>query len=144
MPCATFLRRRRKAFPSLSIPVMVAKGGASLLETEAVATLKRRMILLATVLTPNIPEAQVLAGRTIRDRESAQAAGMMLSTLGPKYVLVKGGHLAGDSIVDLLFEDHRLLEAFTGPRLDTPNTHGTGCTTASAIRNRLGPGVVRA
>jgi len=120
---------------------MVAKGGASLLETQAVATLKRRMILLATVLTPNIPEAAALTGMRIRDRETALAAGMMLSTLGPKYVLVKGGHMEGDTIVDLLFEERHLLEAFEGPRLPTANTHGTGCTTASAIATGLAQGM---
>lgn len=135
------LEEKAIGVPIVVDPVMVAKGGASLLETDAVATLKRRMILLATVLTPNIPEAEALTGMTIRDRESALAAGMMLSTLGPRYVLVKGGHMDGPSIVDLLFEERRLLETFTGPRLDTPNTHGTGCTTASAIAAGIAQGL---
>jgi hydroxymethylpyrimidine/phosphomethylpyrimidine kinase len=135
------LEAKAPGVPIVVDPVMVAKGGASLLETEAVATLKRRMILLATVLTPNLPEAAALTGMRVDDRESALAAGMMLSTLGPKYVLVKGGHMEGDAIVDLLFEERRLLETFSGPRLDTPNTHGTGCTTASAIATGLAQGL---
>ena len=135
------LQAKAPGVPVVVDPVMVAKGGASLLETEAVATLKRRMILLATVLTPNIPEAAALTGIRIRDRESALAAGMMLSTLGPKYVLLKGGHMEGDTVVDLLFEERQLLEAFEGPRLRTSNTHGTGCTTASAIAAGLAQGM---
>lgn len=135
------LQEKAPNIPIVVDPVMVAKGGASLLETQAVATLKRRMILLATVLTPNIPEAAALAGMKIRDRETALAAGMMLSTLGPKYVLVKGGHMEGDTVFDMLFEERHLLATFEGPRLHTANTHGTGCTTASAIATGLAQGM---
>lgn len=135
------LEAKAPGLPIVVDPVMVAKGGASLLEQEAVATLKRRMILLASVLTPNIPEAEALTGMEIRDREDAIAAGRMLSTLGPKSILVKGGHMAGDTVVDLLFEERELVEAFIGPRLDTPNTHGTGCTIASAIATGLAQGL---
>jgi hydroxymethylpyrimidine/phosphomethylpyrimidine kinase len=135
------LEEKAPGVPIVVDPVMVAKGGASLLETQAVATLKRRMIFLATVLTPNIPEAAALTGLRVRDRESALAAGMMLSTLGPKYVLLKGGHMEGDTVVDLLFEERHLLETFEGPRLRTTSTHGTGCTTASAIATGLAQGM---
>lgn len=135
------LEEKAQGIPIVVDPVMVAKGGASLLEREAVATLKRRMILLASVLTPNIPEAEVLTGMKIRDRDEAIAAGKMLSTLGPQYVLLKGGHMEGETVVDLLCRERELVEAFVGPRLDTPNTHGTGCTTASAIAAGLAQGM---
>ncbi len=135
------LEAKAKGIPIVVDPVMVAKGGASLLEKKAVATLKRRMILLASVLTPNIPEAQALTGKTIKDRRDALEAGKMLCTLGPDSVLVKGGHLDGDTVVDLLFEGDTLIEEFEGPRLDTPNTHGTGCTTASAVATGIAQGL---
>ncbi|MCG8512089.1 MAG: bifunctional hydroxymethylpyrimidine kinase/phosphomethylpyrimidine kinase, partial [Rhodospirillales bacterium] len=137
-----YLVAKAEGIPIVVDPVMVAKGGASLLEGEAVATLKRRMILIATVLTPNIPEAEALTGMTIRDDEDAMAAGAMLATLGPGNVLLKGGHLvAGSRVKDLLFEGPEFVEAFVGPRIDTPNTHGTGCTTASALAAGLAQGL---
>jgi len=135
------LEAKAPGVPIVVDPVMVAKGGAALLEQTAVATLKRRMILLATLLTPNIPEAEVLTGMKIKDRDDAIAAGRMLSTLGPEYVLIKGGHMEGEMVSDLLFRERELVEAFVGPRLETPNTHGTGCTTASAIAAGMAQGL---
>lgn len=123
--------------PIVVDPVMVAKGGASLLQDEAVIAMKELLIPMAHVLTPNIPEAEVLTGLTITDKESAGKAALVLSTMGPKAVLMKGGHLTGGDnlnfVTDLLFENGELIESFTSPRLDTPHTHGTGCTLASAI-----------
>ena len=135
------LEARAADIPIVVDPVMVAKGGHSLLVSEAVATLKRRMILIASVLTPNIPEAEALTGMTVTDRADAEAAGRMLATLGPQSVFVKGGHMDGDTVTDLLFEGSEMVEAFVGPRLDTPNTHGTGCTTATAIATGLAQGL---
>lgn len=118
--------------PVVVDPVMVAKGGATLLEPSAAQALKARLILRATVLTPNIPEAEVLTGRTISTVDDMRRAAEMLMTLGAKAVLVKGGHLDDDLITDVLVHDgsERLFE---GSRIDTRHTHGTGCTLASAI-----------
>jgi len=135
------IAERAADVPLVVDPVMVAKGGASLLESEAIAMLKRRIIMRATVLTPNIPEAEALSGMTIRGRDDAIAAGKMLATLGPESVLLKGGHMAGPTLVDFLFVGRELVETFEGPRIDTPNTHGTGCTTASAIAAGLAQGM---
>ena len=127
--------------PVVVDPVMVAKGGASLLAKQAVETLKARMIPNATVLTPNIPEAEALADRKIADREAAEAAGRSLAALGPGAVLMKGGHLAGERMTDLLFEGCELVEIFEATRIDTPHTHGTGCTTASAVATGIAQGL---
>lgn len=136
-----YLEAEARGIPIVVDPVMVAKGGASLLAGEAVATLKRRMILIATVLTPNVPEAEALTGMTVRDDDAAMAAGAMLATLGPDHVLLKGGHLGGSKVRDLLFEGPRFVEAFEGPRIETLNTHGTGCTTASALAAGMAQGL---
>jgi hydroxymethylpyrimidine/phosphomethylpyrimidine kinase len=136
-----YLEANARGIPIVVDPVMVAKGGASLLAGEAVATLKRRMILIATVLTPNIPEAEALTGMTVKDDDDAMAAGAMLATLGPDNVLLKGGHMAGSRVKDLLFEGPDFIEAFESPRIETTNTHGTGCTTASALATGLAQGM---
>jgi len=126
--------------PIVVDPVMVAKGGADLLQTDAVAALKARLLPLARVLTPNIPEAEALSGISIDGRLSAGRAAAALSGLGAKAVLIKGGHLPGDTVTDLLFEDGELVEEFSSPRIDTPHTHGTGCTLASAIATGMAQG----
>jgi hydroxymethylpyrimidine/phosphomethylpyrimidine kinase len=127
--------------PVVVDPVMVAKGGASLLQDEAVLAMKERLLPMAHVLTPNVPEAEVLSGVSINDRESAEKAAAILSALGPRAVLMKGGHMTGGgddaTVTDLLFEDGVLVEAFSSPRLDTRHTHGTGCTLASAVATGL-------
>ena len=127
--------------PVVVDPVMVAKGGAALLQQEAVETMKARMLPKATVLTPNLPEAGVLAGFDVSDRESAVRAAVALAKLGPQAVLMKGGHMEGDTLIDLLFAGETLVEAFEGKRIDTPHTHGTGCTTASATAAGLAQGL---
>jgi hydroxymethylpyrimidine/phosphomethylpyrimidine kinase len=123
--------------PVVIDPVMVAKGGATLLQEEAISAMKERLIPMAHVLTPNVPEAEALTGMSINDRETAEQAAKMLSDWGSKAVLMKGGHMTGgdnlETVTDLLFEDGNLVEAFSSPRLDTRHTHGTGCTLASAI-----------
>lgn len=126
--------------PLVVDPVMVAKGGARLLEVDAVAALKRRLLIHATVLTPNIPEAEALSGMTIRDPSDMRHAAQSLLTLGPDAVLLKGGHLESDTIVDVLATVDGL-RSFESARLRTTSTHGTGCTLASAIATGLAQGL---
>lgn len=121
-------------------PVMIAKGGASLLEADAVVALKRSLIPLATLLTPNVPEAEVLSGRRITDLESQKAAADALLGLGAEAVLLKGGHVEGSTIFDVLATQDAS-EVMSSPRIDTRHTHGTGCTLASAVAAFLAQGV---
>ena len=127
--------------PLVADPVMVAKGGARLLEPAAVDCLKRLLIPRATVLTPNLPEAESLTGMTVRDRDEMAAAGRALVDLGAQAVLVKGGHLEGATVIDLLVTAEEVT-AFEDKRLQTRHTHGTGCTLASAIAAGLAQGLV--
>ncbi len=121
-------------------PVMVAKGGHKLLKDNAIATVKSRLAPLATVLTPNVPEATALSGIAIASRGDMEQAGRAILALGPKAVLMKGGHLDGDMVHDLLVEASGIT-AFSGPRIVTRSTHGTGCTLASAIAAGLAQGL---
>lgn len=123
--------------PVIVDPVMVAKGGHALLTDKAVESLCRRVVPLAHVLTPNLPEARVLAGEG-GDRDAL--AGRLLD-LGPRAVLLKGGHGDGPVLVDVLVQRGRAPEHFEGPRMDTTSTHGTGCTTASAIATGVAQGL---
>lgn len=129
---AQSLEKYARTIPLVLDPVMVAKGGAALLEPDAVAALRTRLIPRATLLTPNLPEAALLTGQTIETLADMQAAIPALRALGAEAILLKGGHLEGDSVTDLLItRDH--VEAFTERKIISPNTHGTGCTLASAI-----------
>jgi hydroxymethylpyrimidine/phosphomethylpyrimidine kinase len=119
---------------------MVAKGGHHLLAQEAVATLRRRLLPLAAVITPNLPEAEALAGMTITSVADMRVAAHALLALGVPAVLVKGGHLPSDTLVDVLATVDGI-EEFTGARVQTRHTHGTGCTTASAIAAGLAQGM---
>lgn len=119
-------------------PVMVATSGSALMENEALATLKSRLLGMATVITPNIPEAQVLTGMTIKNEEDMQKAAKMLYETYGCAVLVKGGHSINDAN-DLLFANGAE-KWFHGKRIDNPNTHGTGCTLSSAIAANLAKG----
>ncbi len=116
-------------------PVMAAKGGTPLLAADARAALIEALLPLATVVTPNLQEASALIGGQIRDETTMRRAAEKIHALGPSYVLVKGGHLEGDA-VDLLF-DGRGFHEFRAPRVETKNTHGTGCTYAAAIATYL-------
>jgi hydroxymethylpyrimidine/phosphomethylpyrimidine kinase len=118
--------------PRVVDPVMVAKGGHRLISEDAVDQLKNRLILGATLVTPNLPEAEVLTGLEIRTVADMEAAIDDLRQLGAKAVLLKGGHLEGDHIVDLLVTESGV-QKFEGRRVDSSSTHGTGCTLASAI-----------
>lgn len=120
-------------------PVMVAKGGDPLLAADAVDAL-RRLIAGADLLTPNVPEAEVLSGMAITDLDGMRSAALSLLRSGPKAVLVKGGHLHGAVVSDLLVTgDGEVL--FRSPRQETRHTHGTGCTLASAIATGLAQGL---
>lgn len=120
-------------------PVMVAKGGDHLLQPNAVSVMKRRLLPLAMVVTPNAPEAGVLTGKPVATLEDAREAARAIADLGPRYVVVKGGHLPGEAI-DLVFDGSGFSE-LAGERIETRNTHGTGCTLASAIAAYLAHGM---
>lgn len=126
--------------PLVVDPVMVAKGGASLLQPSAADALRQKLIPRATVITPNLPEAEVLSGLTIAGEADMPAAAERLLRLGPQAVLLKGGHLPGDRLVDLL-QDAQGVQRFTDTRLHSRSTHGTGCTLASAIATGLAFGL---
>jgi len=119
-------------------PVMVSKSGFHLLQPEAKEALISHLLPLATVVTPNLPEAEVITGMSINTVEEMKEAARRIHSMGPKYVLVKGGHLEGEA-VDILF-DGEAFEYFNSPRIVTKNTHGTGCTLSSAIAANLGKG----
>ena len=122
-------------------PVMVAKSGDHLLAPEAVDALRERLLPLATLVTPNLPEAAVLLGEEpITDEAAMAAAGERLLALGPAWVLLKGGHLDGPQSTDLLIGDGTI-QRFSAPRVPTINTHGTGCTLSSAIAAGLAQGL---
>jgi hydroxymethylpyrimidine/phosphomethylpyrimidine kinase len=120
-------------------PVMVASSGATLLDPRALSALRRRLLPLATVLTPNIPEAELLLGRRIATGADADAALADLRALGARAVLLKGGHLRGPVMVDRL-DDGRATHAFVHGKLPVSG-HGTGCTLASAIAANLALGM---
>jgi hydroxymethylpyrimidine/phosphomethylpyrimidine kinase len=119
-------------------PVMVAKGGAKLLRDEAVAALRGRLVPLAAVLTPNLPEASVLLGRLIATLDERREAARDLVAMGARAAVVKGGHADGD-VTDVFFDGTRLVE-LEGTRIATPNTHGSGCAFSAAITAFLARG----
>ncbi|HEV8529915.1 MAG TPA: bifunctional hydroxymethylpyrimidine kinase/phosphomethylpyrimidine kinase [Methylomirabilota bacterium] len=119
-------------------PVMVAKSRDALLQPDAVEALIRRILPLALVVTPNLPEAEVLSGITVSNRDEMEEAARRIGKLGARHVLVKGGHLKGDA-VDILWNG-REMTAFRVPRIESSNTHGTGCTLAAAIAAGLAKG----
>ena len=128
--------REQPRLPIVIDPVMVAQSGSPLLAEDAVADVKSKLLPLASVLTPNVPEAEKLLGREIPDIDAMQEAALELSQLGPQAVLLKGGHLAGEMVTDVL-AGRSGVQVFADPRIATRNTHGTGCTLASAIATGL-------
>lgn len=120
-------------------PVMVSTSGARLINEEAIETLKEKLFPLATVITPNIPEAEVLADMEIETVQDMETAAEMIGTRYGCSVLLKGGHQKNDAS-DLLWQKGRELVWFHGQRIDNPNTHGTGCTLSSAITSNLAKG----
>jgi len=137
---AALLAESAVGVPLVVDPVMVAKGGARLMAEDAVSALKRSLLPLASLLTPNVPEAEVLAGHAITTVDEMRHAADALLTLGVPAVLLKGGHLPGPTVVDMLATVNgvALLER---PRIETRHTHGTGCTLASAIAAGLAQGM---
>jgi hydroxymethylpyrimidine/phosphomethylpyrimidine kinase len=126
--------------PSVVVdPVMIAKSGDRLLEQEAVAALKSELLRRALVVTPNIPEAEVLAGMTVASLADAREAAKRILALGPAAVIVKGGHLEGPEVIDVLYDGREFLE-LRGPRVEGRHTHGTGCTFSAAIAANLALG----
>lgn len=120
-------------------PVMVSKSGSNLLDPTAVDALKSKLLPLATITTPNIPEAEVLTNTIIQTLKDMENAARIIYQMGPKYVLIKGGHLEADS-TDLLFDGEKFYY-FEAKRINTKNTHGTGCTLSSAIASNLANGL---
>lgn len=120
-------------------PVILAKDGAELTNRKALATFQKRLLACAYLLTPNIPEAERLTGLTIRNEEDMEKVALKLYEMGAKNVLVKGGHLLEGTAVDILY-DGKAFHHFQSPRILTKNTHGTGCTIASAIATLLAQG----
>ena len=125
--------------PLVVDPVMIAKSRDRLLTEDAVHTMVERLLPLATVITPNAPEAEALSGRPVRTETDAREAARRLHDLGPRAVIVKGGHLETPDVIDLLFDGQTFVEA-RGPRHVTRHTHGTGCTFAAAIAAGLALG----
>jgi len=120
-------------------PVMVAKGGHRLLDDEAIVALRAELLPRAMIVTPNVPEAEALAGVRIRGVADMHDAARRIHALGPRVVLVKGGHLDGPEVVDVVVGDGDTFE-LSRPRIETVHTHGTGCTYASAIAANLALG----
>jgi hydroxymethylpyrimidine/phosphomethylpyrimidine kinase len=128
---------RQQAPPNLVVdPVMVSKSGGPLLKPDAVDTLKKDLLPLAHIVTPNIHEAQQLSGIEIQTLADARRAAKTIHQFGSRHVLIKGGHLLTERATDLLY-DGRFFHLFKGQFIDTPHTHGTGCTFASAIAAQL-------
>jgi hydroxymethylpyrimidine/phosphomethylpyrimidine kinase len=118
---------------------MVAKGGDKLLHDSAIQSLKEKLIPMATIVTPNIPEAEALVGRALTSWEDIAEAAKEISSWGAANVVIKGGHMEGPMSTDILWDGEGLREFSTG-RVATQNTHGTGCTFASAIAATLAKG----
>ena len=131
--------QRHRLGPLVVDPVMIAKSGDRLLREDAVDALRRRLLPLAHVVTPNIPEAEVLAARAIRTRDDRLAAAHAIMELGAQAVVIKGGHSQDDPIVDLLVDSQGVHE-YRAARILTTSTHGTGCTFSAAITAGLAIG----
>jgi hydroxymethylpyrimidine/phosphomethylpyrimidine kinase len=121
-------------------PVMIAKGGDALLDDDAVAAMRAELLPRAHVITPNVPEAEVLTGMAIRSLDDMREAAMRILAMGPRVVLLKGGHLEGPDSIDVVCSAAESFE-IGRPRIQTRHTHGTGCTLASAIASNLALGL---
>lgn len=121
-------------------PVMIATSGAVLIDEQAIDVLVRELFPLAVVVTPNLDEAALLAGRPLHGEADMEAAARHLLERGARAVLLKGGHLAGDIVSDLLLGSDGVAHWMRAPRIASPNTHGTGCTLSSAIASHLALG----
>ena len=132
--------RRHRIHNLVVDPVMVAKGGAKLLRDDAVAAMRNELIPLAAVITPNLPEAEVLLGRKVETLDERRQAARDLVAMGARAAVVKGGHAQGDAI-DVFYDGSHVAE-LSSPRVDTANTHGSGCVFSAAIAAGLARGVV--
>ena len=129
----------RPAVPYVLDPVMVATSGHRLLDADAEAAVRSRLVPLATVVTPNLDEAELLVGHPVRDIAAMEKAGAALLAMGAKAALIKGGHLTGATLVDLLVTPLAAVR-YERPRIETTSTHGTGCTLSAAITAGLAHG----
>ena len=127
-----------ESFPLVVDPVMISKHGTPLLNQRASDCLKATLLPHAFLLTPNLPEASALTGMTVSTVDSMIEAAKVIADLGPRHVLVKGGHLDGDAL-DILYSEG-IVHRFPTTRIDTPHTHGTGCVLSAAITARLARG----
>ncbi len=131
---------KRHVFNRLVVdPVMIAKGGAPLLQDTAVDALKTFLLPLATVVTPNVPEAEVLTGLTIRSFNDRLEAARRMLAYGVRAVILKGGHLEGETAEDLIMTESEVF-LLSAPRIQTSDTHGTGCTFSAALTAELAKG----
>ena len=121
-------------------PVMISESGQPLLEQDAIETLKEKLLPLALIVTPNAAECEALTGRALTDEAGMREAARAIHALGARHVLVKGGHIEGSNAIDVLYDGSEF-ETFSAPRIDTLNTHGTGCTYAAAIAANLAKGL---
>ncbi|WP_420547679.1 bifunctional hydroxymethylpyrimidine kinase/phosphomethylpyrimidine kinase [Curvivirga sp.] len=136
------LKVKAPNIPVVLDPVMVAKSGDKLLQDNAIEALRRHLVPLATLMTPNLPEAGVLLGQDAPiDPESMKKCGLALMALGASAVLMKGGHLTGEECVDLLMHSNGDVQELHSKRVHTGNTHGTGCTLSASIAALLAQGL---
>ena len=126
--------------PLVVDPVMVATSGARLIDERALAAMQELLLPLARLLTPNAPELAILSGMEVKSEDQLREGGLLLAERTGAAVLAKGGHLAGESVVDLLVEGQQV-SRFASSRIETLHTHGTGCTLASALATELGRGL---
>ena len=141
--CVETIAEALAPYPSVPLvvdTVMIAKGGTALLDDAGVDAMKARLFPIAALITPNAPEAARLAGIAVQSPDDLVSAGLKLRELGARAVLVKGGHVAGDIVTDVLV-DRTGVRMFTAPRIESASTHGTGCTLASAIATGLAQGM---
>ena len=134
-------RRLAATTPVVVDPVMVAKGGQPLIDDDAREALRKLLIPMAALITPNVPEAESLSGTRVESTADLGRVAEKLLLLGPAAVLVKGGHLAGDVVVDVLRTADGAEYRFESPRIDSRSTHGTGCTLSSAIAFGIAEGL---
>lgn len=132
---------RMQSIPLVVDPVMIAKGGESLLKEEAVTTLKTKLLPITTICTPNIPEAEVLTGMRINNENDIEQAARKILAFGVQYVVIKGGHLHGEFSIDTVYWKDGYFMMKT-PRMQTKDTHGTGCTFSAAITAHLAKGLL--
>lgn len=137
---AETLRIYAADLPVVVDPVMVAKGGARLLQEEARDVLLHDLLPCAALVTPNIPEAEWMSGQPIESLEDMRRTARSLQEAGARAVLLKGGHLAGETVYDVLVGEGGEEAVYASPRIDSLHTHGTGCTLASALATLLGQG----